>query len=84
MVIITLFAMAQIEHNSFDGNNMLFRSNGRKYRVRTDSISMRLGRADLDTKKAFRLSPEGYCVSWPKLQLEITVGGLLQMGQTTY
>lgn len=76
--------MAQIEHISFEGNNMLFRSNGRKFRVRTDSISLRLGRADLATKQALRISPEGYSISWPKLQLEITVSGLLQMGQATY
>ncbi|HEY2574395.1 MAG TPA: hypothetical protein VGH65_10005 [Verrucomicrobiaceae bacterium] len=76
--------MAQIDHISFEGSNMLFRSNGKKYRIRTDSISSRLGRADLATKQNFRLSPEGFSVTWPKLQLEMTVSGLLQMGQATY
>ena len=73
-----------IERISFDGNNMLIRSNGRKYRVRTDLISARLARADQATKEAVRFSPEGYTISWPKLQLELSVASLFQMCQVTY
>jgi hypothetical protein len=73
-----------IERISFEGNNMLIRSNGRKYRVRTDMISARLARADQAAKEAVRFSPEGYTISWPKLQLEIQVSGLLQMCQATF
>jgi len=63
---------------------MLFRSNGRKYRIRTDLISARLSRADQRIKESCRLSPEGATLSWPRLQLEMSVAGLLQMGQMTY
>lgn len=73
----------RIERITFEGNNMLVRLNGRKYRVRTDTISSRLARADQATKEFVRFSPEGYTISWPKLQLEITVAGLLQMCQST-
>ncbi len=73
-----------LERITFDGNNMNFRSNGRKYRVRTDLISARLARADLKIKESFRLSPEGTTLSWPRLQLEMQVAGLIQMGQVTY
>ena len=73
-----------IERISFEGSNMLIRANGRKYRVRTDMISARLGRADQATKESVRLSPEGYTISWPKLQLEMSVAGLFQMCQTTF
>ena len=72
----------QIERITFDGNNMLIRSNGRKYRVRTDLISSRLARADQATKESFRLSPEGFTISWPKLQLELSVSGMFQMCQS--
>lgn len=71
----------RIERITFEGSNMIVRMNGRKYRVRTDTISARLGRADQATKESLRFSPEGYTISWPKLQLEITVAGLLQMCQ---
>ncbi len=73
-----------IERISFEGNNMIIRANGRKYRVRTDMISARLARADQATKESARLSPEGYTISWPKLQLELSVSGLFQMCQSTY
>ena len=73
-----------IERITFEGGNMLIRSNGRKYRVRTDMISARLLRADQATKEAVRFSPEGYTISWPKLQLEIQVAGLFQMCQSTF
>ena len=76
--------MALIERISFEGNNMLIRSNGRKYRVRTDLISARLARADQATKETVRFSPEGYTITWPKLQLEMTVAGLIQMCQSTF
>jgi hypothetical protein len=80
-----LLAMSQrIERLTFDGNNMLIRSNGRKYRVRTELISARLARADQAAKENFRLSPEGFTISWPRLQLEMSVAGVFQMCQTTY
>jgi len=74
----------RIERITFEGNNMLIRLNGRKYRVRTDMISSRLARADQAAKEAVRFSPEGYTIYWPKLQLELTVAGLLQMCQATF
>jgi hypothetical protein len=73
-----------VERISFEGSNMLIRANGRKYRVRTDLISSRLASADQETKESARLSPEGYTISWPKLQLELSVAGLFQMCQETY
>lgn len=73
-----------IERITFEGSNMIIRSNGRKYRVRTDMISARLSRADQATKESVRFSPEGYTISWPKLQLEMTVSGLFQMCQTSF
>lgn len=80
-----LFAMTYtIERISFEGKDMLIRANGRKFRVRTDMISARLARADQATKESARLSPEGYTISWPRLQLEISVSGLFQMCQATY
>ena len=74
----------QIDRITFDGNDMLIRANGRKYRVRTDMISARLARADKATKESVRLSPEGFTISWPKLQLEMSVAGLFQMCQSTF
>lgn len=74
----------RIERITFEGNNMVVRLNGRKYRVRTDMISARLARADQATKESLRYSPEGYTIYWPKLQLEITSAGLLQMCQTAF
>ncbi len=73
-----------IERFSFEGNNMVIKSCGRKYRVRTDQISARLSRADQATKESARLSPDGSTISWPRLQLEMSVSGLMQMCQVAY
>ena len=74
----------RIDRIYFEGNDMLIKTNGRKLRVRTERISLRLARADQLAKEAIRFSPEGFTISWPRLHLDMPVAGLLQMCQTVF
>ncbi len=74
----------KIEKITYDGPYMLVKTNGRRYRIRIEQVSARLGRAEQKQRESIRFSPEGFTVRWPLLDLEMSVASLMQMAQLVW
>lgn len=73
-----------IDKITYDGQYMVIKANGKRYRVRIEQVSARLARADKKQRESIRFSPEGYTVRWPLLEIEMSVNSLMQMAQLAW
>jgi hypothetical protein len=69
----------KLDRVAFDGAYMTFRANEKRYRVRTEQVSVRLAKADAPTQQKIAISPGGFTISWPGLNLEMSINCLMQM-----
>ncbi len=90
MVIITsnhpekAMPTVNIDKITYDGQYMVIKANGKRYRVRIEQVSARLARAEPKQRESIRFSPEGFTVRWPLLDLDMSVNSLMQMAQLAW
>lgn len=73
-----------IDKITYDGQYMVIKANGKRYRVRIEQVSARLARAEPKQRESIRFSPEGFTVRWPLLDLDMSVNSLMQMAQLAW
>jgi len=53
------------------------RIDGKEYIFELEKISKKLNAADINEKNAFVVSPSGYGISWPSIDEDLSIDGLL-------
>lgn len=71
----------RIEKVSFEGDHVIFQVMHKKYRIEMWQISERLIHATDKQRHHVSISPGGFSVHWPLLEMEMSSSGMMQMGQ---
>ena len=67
----------QIQNIRFRGKKIYLIIDGKEYSFPLSSLSDRLNQASLEDLKNFKISPSGYGISWPMIDEDISVDGLI-------
>ena len=60
-----------------DESNLRLIINGKQYSFDLSKISKRLLKAKQEEKENFHISPSGYGISWPSIDEDLSIDGLL-------
>ena len=70
----------EIANSHIEKHFLLFKVDGRKYRIDLRRHSKRLATADQRTKMNFVVSASGYGIHWPELDEDLSVDGMIKSG----
>ena len=62
----------------FENQYLLLKIDGREYRIDLRQHSKKLAAADQRTKENFELSPAGYGIHWPELDVDLSIDGMIK------
>ena len=62
----------------FEKHYLLFRVDGRNYKIDLRRQSKKLAIADERTKMNFEVSPSGYGIHWPELDEDLSIDGMIK------
>jgi hypothetical protein len=71
----------RIEKVNFEGEHVIFQVSHKKYRIELWQLSERLLHATERQRHTVSISPGGFSVTWPLLEIEMSSSGMMQMGQ---
>jgi flagellar motor component MotA len=63
---------------SFIDNNMLLVVDGKEYKFKLKDISIRLLHASEKEREAYKVIASGYGISWPLIDEDLSIDGLLK------
>ena len=66
-----------IKNVTFEGDALVLTIDGEERRFQLDKISPLLLKASDQERNAFEISPSGYGISWPLLDEDLSIDGLL-------
>lgn len=62
----------------FEGANMIFTVDGRRYSVHLPSVSPRLAQCNEAAARLLEIAPSGYGIHWPAADEDLTIEGLIR------
>lgn len=71
--------MHNIENITFQGNTMDMVIDSKAFSIKLSDVSPIIEKASLDEKNNFVISPSGYGISWPTLDEDLSIDGLLKI-----
>jgi len=66
-----------IEKVSFDKNRLFITVDGREYTFLLADISQKLAGASTAEREKYEISPSGYGISWPLIDEDLSIDGLI-------
>jgi hypothetical protein len=67
----------KVEDIKIDANELIAKIDGKIYAFELEKISQRLKKSSEKDRKNFVISPSGYGISWPSLDEDLSIDGLL-------
>jgi hypothetical protein len=62
----------------FENEFFIIKIDGKLLKFKVSEVSQRLSEASDEEKNEFSISPSGYGIHWPKIDEDISIGGLLR------
>jgi hypothetical protein len=61
----------------FENDFIIIKVDGKLLKYKVSEVSQRLALASDEEKNEYSISPSGYGIHWPKIDEDISIGGLL-------
>ncbi len=72
----------EVSRIRFEGRHMFMAIDGKEYGVDLSLVSSVLLNASAEARNQYEVSPSGYGIHWPELDEDLSVEGLLRLGNT--
>ncbi|MEP7197691.1 MAG: DUF2442 domain-containing protein [Saprospiraceae bacterium] len=70
--------LPKINFAKFDGDFFIIKIDLQEYKWKVNDISVILTNASIKDRNDFKISPSGYGISWPNLDEDLSLNGLLK------